>query len=233
MGFIRPSYTGRMLPASPLRQCLLTGGADRAKPTNKRSFFLSFLFFQQNVGFQCIYLPMPHFANLSPRIDSKEPIPQCCVVWRAGTATLFNRFLAPKYCLKIPALCITVYIFSSTWNYKSKTTLLIISFLSDAAVGFGIQRCGNSQSQKLCMWLSLLRRVTVTSSSDWYLTLSFKSRQGPPLSISRHFHITTKGKGQAYSAIGLPFKGNVTQSYSVIGLTLSLADRTGKKLLIT
>jgi hypothetical protein len=98
---------------SPQGLCLLTGGADRAKPTNKRSFFLSFLFFQQNVGFQCIYLPTPLFANLSPRIDSKEPIPQCCVAWRAGTATLFNRFLAPKYCLKIPALCITVYIFSS------------------------------------------------------------------------------------------------------------------------
>jgi hypothetical protein len=25
----------------------------------------------------------------SPRIDSKEPIPPGCVVWRAGTSTLF------------------------------------------------------------------------------------------------------------------------------------------------
>jgi hypothetical protein len=40
--------------------------------------------------------------------------------------------------------------------------------------------------------------------------LSFNSRQGPPLSISRHVHITTKGKGQTYSAIVSLFKGNVT-----------------------
>ncbi len=37
--------------------------------------------------------------------------------------------------------------------------------------------------------------------------LSFNSRQGPPLSVSRHVHITTIGQGQTYSAIGLPFKG--------------------------
>ncbi len=36
----------------------------------------------------------------SPRIDSKEPIPPDCVVWRAGTTTLF---LSPIDCLKIPA----------------------------------------------------------------------------------------------------------------------------------
>jgi hypothetical protein len=41
----------------------------------------------------------------SPRIYSKEPIPQGYVAWRVGMTTPFrSRLLAPKDCLKIPAL---------------------------------------------------------------------------------------------------------------------------------
>ncbi len=48
----------------------------------------------------------------SPRIDSKEPIPPGCVIWRADNP-IPNRFLAPTHCLKIPAQVMPRKLFTS------------------------------------------------------------------------------------------------------------------------